>query len=44
MIILVAIAVIDVILLGATVWSARGGPAPARARIRRGSDDLPHAL
>jgi hypothetical protein len=45
MIILVAIAVADVILLAATVWSARPKPMRrARFVIARGSNDLPHAL
>jgi hypothetical protein len=45
MIILVAIAIIDIILLAATIWSARGKRTPrARFVIARGSNDLPHAL
>jgi hypothetical protein len=45
MIILVTIAIVDVIILAATVWSARPRPMRrARFMIARGANDLPHAL
>jgi hypothetical protein len=45
MIILVAIAIIDVALLAATVWSARPRPMRAvRFAIARGDGKIPHAL
>lgn len=44
MIILVAIAIVDIILLAATFLSARRVPARSRIRIARRSDDMPHAL
>jgi hypothetical protein len=45
MIILVAITVVDIILLAATVWSARPRPMrPARLVIARGDGKIPHAL
>jgi hypothetical protein len=44
MIILVAIAVVDVILLAGTIWSARRKPVRARVRIASRSDGFPHAL
>jgi hypothetical protein len=44
MLILVAIAIVDIILLAATVWSTRRRPARARVRIARRGDDIPHAL
>jgi hypothetical protein len=44
MIILVAIAVFDVILLAATVLSAERRPTRLPVRIRRRSDGMPHAL
>jgi hypothetical protein len=45
MIILTAIALIEAILLAATVWSAtRRRPARARLRVGRGDGGRPHAL
>ena len=45
MIILVAIAVLDIILLAATVWSARPRPMRGvRFAIARGDGGRPHAL
>ena len=44
MIILTAIVVVETILLGLTVWSARSAPVRARARFARYTEDLPHAL
>ena len=44
MIILVAIAVVDAILLAATVWSTHRRPVRVPARISRRADGFPHAL
>ncbi len=44
MIILVAIAVADVILLAGTIWSTRRRPVRAPVRISRSADGFPHAL
>jgi hypothetical protein len=44
MIILFAIVLIEALLLGLTVWSARRVPAKIRSRSPRRWDDLPHAL
>jgi hypothetical protein len=44
MIILVAIAIADVVLLAATVWSARPRPVRAPARSSGRADGFPHAL
>ena len=44
MFVLIAIIVIELGLLGVTVWPPRRRPVPARAKITRGSNDFPHAL
>jgi hypothetical protein len=45
MLILVAIAAVDIILLLATVWSARPKPMRrVRFAIGRGDSQIPHAL
>jgi hypothetical protein len=45
MIILVAIAAVDIVLLAATVWSARPKPMRrARFAVARGDGRTPHAL
>ena len=44
MIILLAIAIFEAILLAGTVWSALRRPPNRRFLIARGADDMPHAL
>ena len=44
MFILIGIVIVEAILLGLTIWSARRTPLTARARLPRRRDDLPHAL
>ena len=44
MLVFIAVFVVEIGLLGLTIWSTRRMPARARARLSRYTDDLPHAL
>jgi hypothetical protein len=41
---ILAIAIVEAILLGATAWSARRRPTRSYARFGHRADGLPHAL